>query len=155
MGSQGVNTSDHDDSDAVPQRRKDSSPPNTNKMPDPVRPANSAQVSEPSASQHRAPSVSPTPQIGSSELSSTITRDAAAQPVIAKDTIKQLENINAALSKFGTSMEEVLKLDAAGATSDGNESVAKGTEVGQDGTVSGGLDDPSPERGIIDKVTRY
>lgn len=92
----------------------------------------SSKTAEPGATQPRSSNNISAPTQPSVDL---ITSARVTQPAVAKETIKQLEDINAALSKFGTSMEEVLKLDSQTA-SGGAGTPMNGTEVGQDGTVS-------------------
>lgn len=100
-------------------------------QPDLAATGKSTQTPNPATSYPHAPTTTP---YAPAEATKDITPSASSsQPVVAKETIKQLEDINVALSKFGTSMEEVLKLDAA---TGGSGTSNNGTEVGQDGTVS-------------------
>lgn len=64
----------------------------------------------------------------------TLVRASPAASAATKDTVQKLDDINSALAKFGTSMEQVLKLDPQ--AGDGTGTSAQGVEVGNDGTVS-------------------
>jgi hypothetical protein len=64
----------------------------------------------------------------------TLIRASLATSAATKDTVQRLDDINSALAKFGTSMEQVLKLDPQ--AGDGTGTSAQGVEVGNDGTVS-------------------
>lgn len=70
--------------------------------------------------------------IPSSATTSVQASFAASAPT--EDTAQKLDDINSALAKFGTSMEQVLKLDPK--AGDGTGTSAEGVEVGNDGTVS-------------------
>ena len=138
MGTQGPQPFIKDEDDDVSKRGTGSSQANATTSTDHVTSANPTQVTKSSAPRYQAASSNSTSKTAPSVSSSSAVspQGTATQPVVTKETIKQLEDINSALSKFGTSMEEVLKLDSTGTPSDGSGGTQKGTEVGQDGTVS-------------------
>lgn len=69
--------------------------------------------------------------VHSSVIPGVVTADQSAP---TQETVQRLEDINSALAKLGTSMQEVLKLDPQ-AAADG-AGAPNGVEVGSDGTVS-------------------
>lgn len=143
MGTQGPEPSTRDEEDDVSERGTGCPPSTATISWDHDTTANATQVTKPPTPQHQAASSDSTSRDAPFEpCSSVIPQGTATQPVVTKETIKQLEDINAALSKFGTSMEEVLKLDSAGMPSDESGGTQKGTEVGQDGTVTSCLGHP-------------